>query len=58
MPKSKEPDINQLLLKAHRLGVNNAIDRAVRTKTPLIVFKNGKLKSVRPKYKYVRVSVR
>lgn len=57
MPKSKNVDINQLLLKAHRIGVKNAIDVAARTGTSLIVFKDGKLKSVRPKYKYIRVPI-
>lgn len=57
MSKSKEPNINQMLLKAHRQGVKQAIDTAARTKTSLIVFENGKIKSIKPKYKYVRVSL-
>ena len=55
MPKSKEPDINQLLLKAHKLGVKKAIEKSAWTKTSLIIYENGKVKAVRPKFKYVRV---
>jgi len=57
MSKSKKPDINQMLLKAHKLGVKKAIETSARTKTSLIVCKNGKIKSVKPKFKYVRVPV-
>jgi hypothetical protein len=57
MSKSKKPDINQMLLKAHRLGVKQAIDTSARTNTHLIVYENGKVKSVKPKFKYIRVPV-
>jgi hypothetical protein len=56
--KSKKPDINQLLLKAHKLGVKKAIEASARSKTSLIVYENGKVKSVKPKFKYVRVPVK
>jgi len=55
MSKDKKLDINQMLLNAHKLGVKMAIDTAARTNTPLVVSENGKVKLVRPKYKYVRV---
>ena len=58
MAKSKQPDINQLLLKAHKLGVKQAIDLSARTNTALIVSENGKIRSIKPNFKYVRVSVK
>jgi|GEM_PF-1184863 hypothetical protein len=58
MSKSKKPDINEMLLKAHKLEVKQAIDLAARTKTSLVVYENGKIKLVKPKFKYVRVPVK
>ena len=52
---NKKVDINQILLKAHKIAVRNAIDAAARSNTRLVVYEDGKLKEVRPKYKYVRV---
>ncbi len=46
-----------MLLKAHKLGVKQAIDISARTNTSLIVYENGKIKSIKPKFKYVRVPV-
>ena len=57
MSKLKKPDINQMLLKAHKLGVKQAIEKSAWTKTSLIIYENGKVKAVRPKFKYVRVSI-
>ena len=57
MKKSKDLDINKLVLKAHKLGVKNAIDLAARTKTSLVVSENGKIKLVKPNFKYVRVPI-
>lgn len=58
MPKStKKPDINQIFLKAHKLGVKNAIDVAARSNTLLVVYENGKVRQIRPNYKYVRVPI-
>ena len=57
MSKGKKLDINQMLLNAHKLGVKMAIDTAARTNTPLVVSENGKVKLIRPKYKYVRVPI-
>ena len=56
MTKSKI-DINEILLKAHKLGVKNAIDLAARTGVRLVVCENGKIKQIKPNYKYVRVAV-
>ena len=58
MSKSKKLDINQMLLRAHKLGVKKAIETSARTNTSLIVYENGKVKSVRPKFKYVRVPIK
>jgi hypothetical protein len=58
MSKSKKPDINQMLLKAHKLGVKNAIETSARTRTSLVVCENGKVKSVKPKFKYVRMPIK
>ena len=56
MTKPEEPiDINELFLKAHELGIKMAIDLAVRTNTRLVVYEDGKLKKIKPPYKYVRV---
>ncbi len=57
MSKSKKPDINQMLLRAHKLGVKKAIETSTRTKTSLVVYKNNKVQSVKPKFKYIRVPV-
>lgn len=48
-------DINDFFLKAHALGVKRAIDLAIRTKTSLVIEKNGKIRTIKPKFKYVLV---
>jgi hypothetical protein len=58
MPKDKEVNINEMLLKAHKLAVKNAIETSIRTKTSLIVYKDGKVKSVKPPFKYVLVPIK
>lgn len=58
MSKSKKPNINQMLLKAHKLGIKQAIDTSARTNTSLIVYEDGKIKSIKPNFKYVRVPVK
>lgn len=50
-------DINELLLEAHRRGVEQAIDLSIRTETPLVIEQNGKIKELKPKYKYIRVPI-
>jgi hypothetical protein len=50
-------DIHDILLEAHRKGIEQAIDLSIRTGTSLVVVKNGKIKKIKPKYKYVRVPV-
>ena len=58
MAKSDKPDINDSLLKGHKLGIQKAKDIASRTNTSLIVQKGDKIVAVKPKYKYVRVPVK
>ncbi len=58
MPAKREKkDINDLLLEAHRKGVEQAIDLSIRTGVPLVVEENGIIKEIKPKYKYVRVPI-
>ncbi len=57
MPSKRKPDIEELLLEAHRKGVEQAIDLSARTGVPLVIEENGKIKRIEPKYKYVRVSI-
>jgi hypothetical protein len=57
MSKSNAPNINQILLDAHKLGVKNAIEASARSGVALVICENGKIKKIKPKYKYVRVEV-
>jgi hypothetical protein len=57
MIKKEEPDINALLLEAHKRGIELAIDTSIRTGVPLVVEKDGKIIEIKPKFKYVRVPI-
>ena len=57
MTKTKSPDINELLLEAHKRGIELAKDISIRTGVPLVIEKNGKIIELKPKYKYVRVPI-
>lgn len=48
--------MNKLLLEAQKRGFEYAVEKAIRTNTALVFSKNGKIKKVKPKYKYVLVS--
>lgn len=50
-------DINEILLAAHKRGQEKAIDDSIRSGVPLVVSINGKIVSVKPKYKYVCVLI-
>lgn len=50
-------DINEILLAAHKRGQEKAIDDSIRSGVPLVVSINGKIVSVKPKFKYVRVPI-
>ena len=54
---AEKRDINDILLKAHRKGVLKAIDDSERTGIPLAVYQDGKVVTVPPKFKYLRVPV-
>jgi len=49
--------IHEALLKAYHRGVEQAIDLSIRTGVPLVVEEKGKIKEIKPKYKYVRVPI-
>jgi len=55
--QSKPSDIHEVLLEAHRKGIEQAIDLSIRTGVPLVVQEGGKIKEIKPKYKYVRVLI-
>lgn len=57
MNSKEEQNIHKILLEAHRKGVEQAIDLSIRTGVPLVVEENGKIKKIKPKYKYVRVPI-
>lgn len=56
--RKHKQDINQMLLEAHRKGIEQAIDLSIRTGVSLVVEKNGKIKEVKPEYKYIRVPIK
>lgn len=57
--KRRSPDIHELLLEAHRKGIEDAIDLSIRTGVPLAVAgKDGKIRKIKPKYKYVLVPIK
>lgn len=57
MSNKHERDIEELLLEAHQKGVKQAIDLSIRTGVSLVVEINGKIKEIKPKFKYVRVPI-
>lgn len=58
MARKYKNNINEILLEAHRKGVEQAIDLSIRTGTPLIIEKDGVIREIQPKYKYVRVPIK
>lgn len=57
MSAKQKQDVEAMLFRAYRKGVEDAIDLSARTGIPLVVEKNGKIKRITPNYKYVRVAV-
>ncbi len=57
MVSKHKADIHEILLDAHRKGIEQAIDLSIRTGVPLVVAEKGKIKEIKPKYKYVRVLI-
>lgn len=50
-------DINEMLLEAHKKGIEQATDLSIRTGISLVVEKDGKIREVKPKYKYILVPI-
>ena len=57
MSNANKIDINKLVLKAHKRGVKKAIEASVLSGIALVIYENGKIKSVKPKFKYVLVPI-
>lgn len=51
-------DVNELLLAAHKRGIEQAIDSSIRTGIPLVIEKNGKIVELKPQYKYIKVPIK
>lgn len=58
MRKSKNIDINQIIIEAHERSYERAFDTAVRTGTALIFSRNGKVVEVKPPYRYELVPIK
>lgn len=54
---NKPKTIHEIILEAHRKGVEQANDLSIRTGVPLVVEKNGKIIEITPKYKYIKVPI-
>lgn len=50
-------DVNEILLASHKKGQELAKEVSIRTGVPLVVKKNGKIRYVKPKFKYVLVPI-
>jgi hypothetical protein len=58
MPKAPLLDVNELLLEAHRRGVEQAVDMSIHTGVPLVIERKGKILELKPDYKYVKVPLK
>lgn len=54
----RDENINDVILKAHPLSYQRAVEAAIRTGTALVVMRNGKLVKVKPPFKYVLVPLK
>lgn len=57
MQKNHEVDVREMLLRAHREGVERAIDLSAWTGVPLVIEVDGVIKRIKPNYKYIRVPI-
>lgn len=57
MTMNRKTDMHEAILKAHREGIEQAIDLSIRTGVPLVIEENGVIKEIKPKFKYVKVPV-
>lgn len=55
--KLKKKSSIEMLLEAHRKGVEFAIDLSIRTGVPLVYEKDGKIIEVKPRFKYIKVPI-
>lgn len=55
MGKRKKININQQIIDAWPRVIERAVETSIRTQTPLVVMKDGKLTEVMPPYKYILV---
>lgn len=53
----KQERINDILIRAHRKGVEQAIELSIRTGVPLVEQIDGKIVYIKPKFKYVLVPI-
>ncbi len=58
MPNKRKTNLHEILLDAHRRGIEQAIDLSIRTGVPLVIEKDGKIVKLKPKYKYVLVPIK
>lgn len=57
MKNKINPSMRELILEAHKKGIEQAIDLSIRTGVPLVVEEDGVIKEIKPKYKYVKVPI-
>lgn len=58
MPRTTSLDVNEILLEAHKRGVEQAIDTSIRTGVSLVIERGGKILELKPEYKYVKVPIK
>ena len=56
--KNSKFDFFEIMLEAHRRGIEYASDLSIRTGVPLVVEKKGKIIEIKPKYKYIKVPIK
>lgn len=59
MPKANSMnDIYETLLQIHKKSIKRAREDSIRTGVPLVIERNGKIIEVKPKFKYIKVSIK
>jgi len=57
MTANHKTDMHEAILKAHREGIEQAIDLSIRTGVPLVIEENGVIREITPKFKYIKVPI-
>lgn len=57
MTSKRKQNLNEIILEAHRKGVEQAIDLSIRTGVPLVIEVEGKIREIKPEYKYIKVPI-